>query len=264
MLYNQRPAGCRSHLGADRVRATAAREPGSRCDRSRAAVTRPVVALPYPDCGGQRPRAPLVFASAQRHRPRHRGRLQRALLDAGGVLGVATGAGASALIALLQLAEHLTYGYRPAVPGRGAGLIPAAPRGRAAAGGGGGRGRARCPSPAPDLRGHRGLRGAVAARRAAAVDPQPGPRCAVDRHRGMGVSLGREAAPQLAGAAFASRLSDWAQLPDLAAAAAGRLGRGGRASRPSTTSPSGAPCSRSRCCSGRWRCRWCCRRWRSR
>jgi chloride channel protein, CIC family len=30
---------------------------------------------------------------------------------------------------------------------------------------------------------------------------------------GMGVSLGREAAPQLAGAAFASRVADWAQLP---------------------------------------------------
>lgn len=30
---------------------------------------------------------------------------------------------------------------------------------------------------------------------------------------GMGVSLGREGAPQLAGAAFASRASDWAQLP---------------------------------------------------
>jgi H+/Cl- antiporter ClcA len=30
---------------------------------------------------------------------------------------------------------------------------------------------------------------------------------------GMGVSLGREAAPQLAGAAFASRLSEWAGLP---------------------------------------------------
>ena len=30
---------------------------------------------------------------------------------------------------------------------------------------------------------------------------------------GMGVSLGREAAPQLAGGAFASRISDWAQLP---------------------------------------------------
>ena len=30
---------------------------------------------------------------------------------------------------------------------------------------------------------------------------------------GMGVSLGREAAPQLAGAAFGSRLADWAQLP---------------------------------------------------
>ena len=30
---------------------------------------------------------------------------------------------------------------------------------------------------------------------------------------GMGVSLGREAAPQLAGGAFGSRISDWAQLP---------------------------------------------------
>jgi H+/Cl- antiporter ClcA len=30
---------------------------------------------------------------------------------------------------------------------------------------------------------------------------------------GLGSSLGREAAPQLAGASFASRLSDWAQLP---------------------------------------------------
>ena len=30
---------------------------------------------------------------------------------------------------------------------------------------------------------------------------------------GLGVSLGREAAPQLAGAATASRLAEWAKLP---------------------------------------------------
>ena len=30
----------------------------------------------------------------------------------------------------------------------------------------------------------------------------------------LGASLGREAAPQQAGAAFASTLSDWAKLPD--------------------------------------------------
>ncbi len=62
--------------------------------------------------------------------------------------------------------------------------------------------------------GSRGLRGAVAARRTAAVVRRASRAAMLSIVTvGMGVSLGREAAPQLAGAATASSLSQWAQLP---------------------------------------------------
>lgn len=130
------------------------------------------------------------------------------------VLGVVTGAAASALMAILGLAEHLTFGYHRGVflagvraasdtrrvialllaavlIGVGSTVIRLLP----SAGGTevadalwlhGGRLRL-IPSVA------RGVLSIVTV--------------------GMGVSLGREAAPQLAGAAVASRLAEWAQLP---------------------------------------------------
>ncbi len=129
-------------------------------------------------------------------------------------LGVITGLAASGLAALLRLVEHVAYGYRrgPFLDGVaaaagwrhfaalalaallvGAGAILL---GRLRASGGaevseavwvGGGRLALVPSVA------RGVLSIVTV--------------------GLGVSLGREGAPQLAGAATASRLADWAQLP---------------------------------------------------
>jgi H+/Cl- antiporter ClcA len=131
-----------------------------------------------------------------------------------GALGVSTGVAASALMGLLKLVQHLSFGYHSgpfldgvrAAPGwrHVAALLAAAVvvivglplLGRL--GGSGGSevsealwlGRARLAF-LPNL--GRGALSIVAV--------------------GMGVSLGREAAPQLAGAATASRLADWADLP---------------------------------------------------
>jgi CIC family chloride channel protein len=131
-----------------------------------------------------------------------------------GVLGLSTGVSASALIALLRLAEHLTYGYRSgpfldgvqaSSPGRRvialllAALVVAAGawilRRLPTSGG-------TEVSEALWLRGGRLPLIPSLARGALSIVTV-----------GMGVSLGREAAPQLAGAGIASRLSDWAQLP---------------------------------------------------
>src|SRR5579859_5889986 len=131
-----------------------------------------------------------------------------------GVLGLATGVSASALIALLRLAEHLTYGYRSgpfldgvqaSSPGRrvialllaavvvsaGAWILHRLPTSGGTE-----------VSEALWLRGGRLPLIPSLARGALSIVTV-----------GMGVSLGREAAPQLAGASIASRLSDWAQLP---------------------------------------------------
>ena len=131
-----------------------------------------------------------------------------------GVLGVTTGVSASALIALLRLTEHLTYGYRSgpflegvqaSSPGRrvialllaavvvavGAWVLHRLPTSGGTE-----------VSEALWLRGGRLPLIASLARGALSIVTV-----------GMGVSLGREAAPQLAGAAIASRLSDWARLP---------------------------------------------------
>lgn len=131
-----------------------------------------------------------------------------------GVLGLSTGAAASLLIALLNLVQHVAFGYRHgsllegarAAPGWrhiaalvvAAGLVIGglAALGRLPAAGG------TEVSEALWLR-----RGRLAlipslARGALSIVVV-----------GLGVSLGREAAPQLAGAAAGSRLSDWAQLP---------------------------------------------------
>lgn len=130
------------------------------------------------------------------------------------MLGVATGIGASALMALLGLAEHLAFGYHHGdflVGVRGASdsrrvvaLLLAA-----LLVGAGGAVLHRLPTAgatevAEALWLHAGrVRLAPSFARGALSMVTVG----------MGVSLGREAAPQLAGAAMASRLAEWAQLP---------------------------------------------------
>jgi CIC family chloride channel protein len=130
------------------------------------------------------------------------------------LLGVITGVSAIVLMALLHLVEHLTYGYgagpfldgvQASTGGRRvialllAGVIVAigtAVLHRLPASGG------TEVSEALWLRGGRLALIPSLARGALSMITV-----------GMGVSLGREAAPQLAGAAFASRLCDWAGLP---------------------------------------------------
>jgi H+/Cl- antiporter ClcA len=130
------------------------------------------------------------------------------------VLGVATGAGASALMALLKLVEHLCYGFRSGpfldgvragsgthrvivlllaalVVGAGAWILHRLPTSGGTE-----------VSEALWLRGGRLPLIPSISRGVLSIVTV-----------GMGVSLGREAAPQLAGAAFASQLSDWAELP---------------------------------------------------
>ncbi|MGH2866099.1 MAG: chloride channel protein, partial [Solirubrobacteraceae bacterium] len=130
------------------------------------------------------------------------------------ILGAATGAGASALMAVLGLAEHLTFGYHHGafLPGVRAASdtrrvvalllaavlvgVGAAVLGRLPAAGGA--------EVADALWLHAGRLRLVPsfARGVLSIVTV-----------GMGVSLGREAAPQVAGAAMASRLAEWAQLP---------------------------------------------------
>ncbi len=130
------------------------------------------------------------------------------------VLGLATGVGASALMAVLRLTEHLAYGDRAGpfldgvqaasgerrvvvlllaavLVGVGALILPHLPSAGGAE-----------VSEALWLRGARLAPVPSFARGALSIVTV-----------GMGVSLGREAAPQLAGAAIASRLSEWAGLP---------------------------------------------------
>lgn len=129
-------------------------------------------------------------------------------------LGVLTGASASALMALLHLAEHLAYGYTSGsylvavqstsglrrmvallvaavIVGAGAEILRRLPTS------GGGE-----VSDALWLHGGRLSLIPSFARSVLSIVTV-----------GLGVSLGREGAPQLAGAAIASRISDWAKLP---------------------------------------------------
>jgi CIC family chloride channel protein len=130
------------------------------------------------------------------------------------VLGVATGVGACALVGLLHLVEHLAYGFRkgPFLDGvaaaakwrRVAALLVAA-----AVVGVGTLILGRLPtSGGAEVSEALWLEGArldfVASIGQGVVSIVT---------VGLGVSLGREAAPQLVGAATASRLSDWARLP---------------------------------------------------
>jgi CIC family chloride channel protein len=130
------------------------------------------------------------------------------------VLGLATGVAAAALVGLLRLVEHVAYGYRtgPFLDGVAAAagwrhvvaLLVAAllviggtlVLGRLPTSGG------TEVSEALWLRGGR-----------LAVVPSLARGVLSIVTVGLGVSLGREAAPQLAGAAAASWLSEWAQLP---------------------------------------------------
>jgi chloride channel protein, CIC family len=130
------------------------------------------------------------------------------------VLGLATGVAAAALVGLLRLVEHVAYGYRrgPFLDGVAAAagwrhvvallvaaLLVAAGTlvlGRLPTSGG------TEVSEALWLRGGR-----------LAVVPSLARAVLSIVTVGLGVSLGREAAPQLAGAAAASWLSEWAQLP---------------------------------------------------
>ena len=130
------------------------------------------------------------------------------------VLGAVTGAGAAALVELLHLVEHLAYGYRrgPFLDG-----VAAAAGWRhivallVAAGlvGVGALVLGRLPSSgATEVSEALWLRGGVVALPASIA------RAVLSIVTvGLGVSLGREAAPQLTGAAVASRLADWAALP---------------------------------------------------
>jgi CIC family chloride channel protein len=132
-------------------------------------------------------------------------------------LGVATGIAAAGLVGLLHLVEHLAYGYRkgPFLDG-----VQAAAGGRhivallvaaLLVGGGtialgrwGGWGQESATEVSDALWLHGGLLDPLAsfARGVLSIVTV-----------GLGVSLGREAAPQLAGAAAASWLSEWAHLP---------------------------------------------------
>ena len=77
---------------------------------------------------------------------------------------------------------------------------------------------------------------------------------------GMGASLGREGAPQLAGAAFASELCERNRQITPRSGGCSSPPAPAPAWRPSTTCRSAARCSRSRSCSARSRCRSCCPR----
>ncbi len=128
-------------------------------------------------------------------------------------LGVMTGLAASALVGLLRLVERITYGvHRPtllasvdAAPGwrrivallAAAGIVTVGLRvlGRSSTGG-------------TEVTEAIWLRSGKLA-----LFPSLARGVLSIVTVGMGVSLGREAAPQLAGAAFASRLSEWAALP---------------------------------------------------
>lgn len=129
-------------------------------------------------------------------------------------LGLVTGVAASALIGLLRLAQHLSYGYRSGTFLDG---VKSAPGWRhilallAAAllvivG-------LRLLGRLPDSGGSEVPESLWLRRAKLAFIPSLGRAVLSIVTVGMGVSLGREAAPQLAGAATASRLADWANLP---------------------------------------------------
>jgi H+/Cl- antiporter ClcA len=130
------------------------------------------------------------------------------------VLGVVTGAAAAALIGLLHLVEHIAYGYRsgPFLDG----VTAAAPWRRVVAL----QVAALLVAAGAPLLGRLPVSGGTEVSEAVwlrsgrvAVLPSLARAVLSIVTVGLGVSLGREAAPQLAGAAGASWLSEWARLP---------------------------------------------------
>jgi CIC family chloride channel protein len=130
------------------------------------------------------------------------------------VLGVLTGIAGSALMALLHLTEHLAFGYHSGPLADGVHRAPgwrhvAALLLAAAIAIVGLRALGRLPAA-----GGTEVSEALWLRRARlATLPSLARGVLSIITVGLGVSLGREAAPQLAGAATASRLADWADLP---------------------------------------------------
>jgi len=130
------------------------------------------------------------------------------------VLGVVTGVSVSVLVGLLRLVEHLAYGYRkgPFLDGVAAAAgwrhIAALLLAAVLVGAGAVLLRRLPTSGGTEVSEALWLAGA----RLAFV-PSIARAVLSIVTVGLGVSLGREAAPQLAGAATASRLADWAQLP---------------------------------------------------
>ncbi|MEO6859696.1 MAG: chloride channel protein [Solirubrobacteraceae bacterium] len=129
-------------------------------------------------------------------------------------LGVLTGLSASALMGLLRLAEHLAYGFHPRSFLAAAEAVSGAHRvvvmilAGLLVGLGAVLMRRLWTSGGTEVSEALWLRGG---RLALLPSLARGVLSVVTV--GMGSSLGREAAPQLAGAALASRVSDWAQLP---------------------------------------------------
>ncbi len=129
-------------------------------------------------------------------------------------LGVSTGVAAALLMGLLHLVEHASWGYRSGTFLAGARAAPgwrhlAILAGAAAVVGAGVLVLRRLPGAgAGEVSESLWLRGGRLA-----LLPSLARAVISIVTVGMGVSLGREAAPQLAGAATASRISDWAQLP---------------------------------------------------
>jgi CIC family chloride channel protein len=129
-------------------------------------------------------------------------------------LGVVTGVSVSVLVGLLRLVEHLAYGYRkgPFLDGVAAAAgwrhIAALLLAAVLVGAGAVLLRRLPTSGGTEVSEALWLAGA----RLAFV-PSIARAVLSIVTVGLGVSLGREAAPQLAGAATASRLADWAQLP---------------------------------------------------
>jgi CIC family chloride channel protein len=130
------------------------------------------------------------------------------------ILGVATGVGASVLVGLLRLVQHLAYGYRkgPFLDGVAAAAgwrhIAALLVAAALVGAGAVVLRRFPASAGTEVSEALWLRGARLA-----FGPSIAHALLSIVTVGLGVSLGREGAPQLVGAATASRLADWAQLP---------------------------------------------------
>ena len=128
------------------------------------------------------------------------------------MVGVVTGAGAAALVGLLHLVEHVAYGYRsgPSSTGwrghrRGGSSLLVVATGVVAIG-------ILVVGPAASTGGAE-VSEAVWLRGARMSLPHSIVRAVLSIITvGLGVSLGREGAPQLVGAATASRLAEWAQL----------------------------------------------------